>query len=135
MNSILLDTGPLIAILDKRDKAHKQCVYFLKGFRGHLLITEPVLTESAYLLRSAKYFKTCISLVSAGQIHIFPFNHKRLLRCVELMEKYENIPMDLADASLVALAEEKKINDIFTLDSDFTIYRMYGRSPFHVLPD
>ena len=57
MNNILLDTGPLIAILDKRDKAHKRCVFFVKGFRGNLLMTEPVLTEAAYLLRSAKYFK------------------------------------------------------------------------------
>ena len=135
MNNILLDTGPLIAILDKRDKAHKRCVSFAKGFRGNFLMTEPVLTEAAYLLRSAKYFKTCVSLVSAGQIYIFPFNNKRLLRCVELMEQYENIPMDFADASLVALAEEKSINDIFTLDSDFTIYRINGKSPFHVLPD
>ena len=89
MNNILLDTGPLIAILDKRDKAHKRCVSFVKGFRGNLLMTEPVLTEAAYLLRSAKYFKNCVSLVSAGQIHIYPFNNKRLLRCVELMEQYK----------------------------------------------
>ncbi len=117
MRSVILDTGALVALLDKSEKNHVRCVEFFKEFKGKLLTTEPVLTEAVYLLGpSVKAQKTCIDFILRGGAALVPQSPESLSRAAVLMDKYKDIPMDFADATLVALAEETSIDEVFTLD-------------------
>lgn len=136
MHNILLDTGAFVALIDKSEKNHKQCVEFFKDFKGKLLTTEPVLTETVYLIGpSVKAQKICIGFILKGGVTLVPQSIESLSRAVTLMEKYNDIPMDFADATLVVLAEETGINNVFTLDKrGFGVYRIYGRKTFTIWP-
>ncbi|MCG2721267.1 MAG: PIN domain-containing protein [Thermodesulfovibrionales bacterium] len=136
MHSLLLDTGALVALLDRSEKTHKDCVEFLKQFRGDIFTTEPVLTEALYLLGpSVENQKTCISFILQGGTSLVPQSPDSLARAIRLMEKYNDIPMDFADATLVVLAEEAGIDDIFTLDyRGFRAYRIRGKKEFKIWP-
>ena len=137
MHSVLLDTGALVALLDKDEKNHHRCVEFLKDFKGKLLTTEPVLTEAAYLLGpSVRAQKICIEFISKGGATLVPQSPESLSRAIILMEKYKDIPMDFADATLVVLAEETGIDEVFTLDiRGFSAYRIHGRKAFKIWPE
>ena len=136
MRNALLDTGVLVAFLDKSERNHESCVAFLKDFRGSILTTEPVLTEALYLLSpSIRAQRTCIEFILKGGASLVPQSAESLARAAALMGKYEDIPMDFADATLVALAEEMNIPDILTLDRrGFNAYRIRGKTPFKILP-
>jgi predicted nucleic acid-binding protein len=137
MPNLLLDTGPFVALLDSTEKSHERCVMFYKEFRGQLFTTEPVLTEVLYLLGpSIKAQKAGIEFVLRGGAILVPQSRESLKRGLELMEKYKDIPMDFADATLVALAEEMGVVEVFTLDvRGFNIYRMHGRKVFRLWPE
>lgn len=137
MRNVLLDTGPLVALLDRSEKHHSQCVDFLKQFEGKLFTTEPVLTEAVYLLGpSLRGQKACIEFILKGGASLVPQSVESLKRALHLMEKYEDIPMDFADATLLVLAEEAGISDVFTLDKKgFSAYRIRGRKRFTIWPD
>jgi len=137
MHNMLLDTGPLVAILDRSEHNHIRCVEFLKSYHGRLITTESVLTESMYLLNHSIYAqRACIDFILKGGATLFPFSPKTLARCIELMERYSDTPMDFADATLVALAEEINTNSIFTLDRrDFSIYRTHHGKSFDIFPN
>jgi predicted nucleic acid-binding protein len=137
MRNILLDTGALVALLDKSEKNHHRCVEFLKDFKGKLLTTEPVLTEAVYLLGpSVKAQKICIEFISKGGATLVPQSPESLSRAIILIEKYKDIPMDFADATLVTLAEGTGIDEVFTLDMrGFSAYRIHGRKAFKVWPE
>jgi len=128
MRNILLDTGPFVALLDSSEKNHGRCVAFFKDFIGQLFTTEPVLTEVLYLLGpSIKAQKSGIEFILKGGALLVPQSLDSLRRGMELIEKYKNIPMDFADATLVVLAEEMGITEIFTLDVEgFGTYRIFG---------
>lgn len=136
MRSVLLDTGPFVALLDRSENNHGRCVDFFKDFKGRLFTTEPVLTETLYLLNSAiKAQKNCIEFMVQGGATLVPQSMESLSRASSLMEKYNDIPMDFADATLVVLAEEMGIDEIFTLDlRGFGAYRIGGRRAFKILP-
>ncbi len=136
MGSILLDTGVFVALLDKSERNHERCVAFFKDFKGKILTTEPVLTETIYLLGPAvKRQKTCIEFILKGGATLVPQSIESLSRAVALMEKYKDVPMDFADATLVTLAEETGIDDVFTLDiRGFSAYRILGKKAFRILP-
>ncbi len=136
MRNILLDTGVFVALLDRSEKNHERCVSFLKEFRGHILTTEPVLTETIYLLGPAfRRQGTCIEFILQGGAALVPQSTESLSRALSLMKKYQDIPMDFADATLVVLAEDTGINDVLTLDNrGFRAYRMHGGKTFSVLP-
>ncbi|MBI5043540.1 MAG: PIN domain-containing protein [Nitrospirae bacterium] len=137
MRSILLDTGAFVALLDKSEKNHEHCVEFFKGFNGKLFTTEPVLTETLYLLSpSIKAQKACIEFILKVGATLVPQSLKSLSRAIVLMEKYKDIPMDFADATLVVLAEETGIDEIFTLDArGFNVYRFREKKGFKVWPE
>lgn len=137
MRSALLDTGVLVALLDKSEKNHERCVDFFEDFQGQLLTTEPVLTEAVYLLGpSVKAQKACIDFILKGGAALVPQSTESLSRAMVLMDKYKDIPMDFADATLVALAEDTDINDIFTLDrKGFNSYRIHGKKTFKIFPE
>ena len=136
MADILLDTGPLVALLNKDEHLHEDCVAFLEGFRGRFLSTEPVLTEGIYLLGDSFHGKKkCLEFVLEA-VQLIPSSMTSLKRSLVLMEKYKDVPMDFADATLVALAEETGIGDIFTLDvKDFRTYRWLRNRTFRIYPE
>ena len=136
MLRVLLDTGAFVALLDRSERNHKQCVEFFKDFEGQLLTTEPVLTETIYLLGpSAKAQKVSIEFILKGGAVLVPQSLESLSRVMVLMEKYSDIPMDFADATLVVLAEETGIREVFTLDRrGFSVYRIHGRKHFKIWP-
>lgn len=135
MRSVLLDTGPLVALLDRSDKSHNKCADFLKTFQGQFVTTEPVLTEVLFLLAPfPKAQQAAIDFILEDAAILFPQSHKSLKRSMELIQKYSNTPMDFADATLIVLAEETGIDEIFTLDfRGFSVYRLSGRKQFKMV--
>lgn len=136
MASILLDTGAFVALLDRSEKNHERCAEFFSSFSGRILTTEPVLTETVYLLGpSVMAQRACIEFILKGGAILVPQSEVSLKRAAALMSKYEDVPMDFADATLVVLAEETGIDEILTLDvRGFQIYRIYGRKAFTLRP-
>jgi predicted nucleic acid-binding protein len=125
-----------VALLDKSENNHDRCVASFKSFKGALLTTEPVLTEAIYLVGpSIKSQKTCIEFILKGGVTLVPQSTESLSRVSVLMEKYKDIPMDFADATIVVLAEETGIDEVLTLDTrGFSAYRIHGRKSFRVQP-
>jgi len=134
---MLFDTGVFVALLDKSEKNHERCVAFLKEFKGKLFTTEPVLTETIYLLGpSMKAQRVCIDLILKGGAILVPQSMGSLSRASALMAKYQDIPMDFADATLVSLAEEIDVVEILTLDHrGFGTYRIRGKTTFKIWPE
>ena len=136
---ILTDAGPLIALIDKGEPDHDACVACLPKLSGQMVTTWPAFTEAMYLLGEAGGWKAQGALwgmLQQGDLEIAfqgPDDYERMRA---LMHKYRDRPMDLADASLVRLAEERHLRDIFTLDeSDFRTYRIHGRQTFRLWPN
>ena len=136
MKSILLDTGPLVALLDRSDRAHASCVEALKSVSGRMLTTEPIVTEALWLLdHSLAAQKACVELLLAAEVKIVSQTSDTLKRAMVLMEKYRDVPMDYADATLVVQAENEGVADIFTLDRrGFEVYRFNGKHRFNMVP-
>ena len=135
---ILTDAGPLIAIVDRGERHHRACVDCLSELTGPMLTTWPAFTEAMYLLGEAGGWvaqEALWSLEASGDLEIAPQAAQDCRRMRTLMHKYRDRPMDLADASLVVLAENRGLRDIFTLDhADFRIYRLHRRQPFRLWP-
>lgn len=133
---VIMDTGPWVALIDRSEERHKECVGWLEHFRGTILSTEAVLTEVLSLLNfSSRGQSAAIDFVLTGAILLVPSSLESLKRTKRLMEKYKNIPMDYADATLVSMAEDLSIQHVVTFDAkDFGIYRLPSRKPFIVLP-
>lgn len=133
----LTDVGPLIALIDADDPDHERCVEALDRVRLPLVTTWPAFTEAMYLLGRASDWraqKALWRLAQRGDLLVAAPSDAANVRAAILMEKYADRPMDLADATLVALAEERDDNRIFTLDADFHVYRFKGRRRFETLP-
>jgi len=135
---ILTDAGPLIAILDRGEGHHGICVDCLSRFTGPMVTTWPAFTEAMYLLGEAggpRGQEALWALVKQEDLKIVPQDAIQMDRIAHLMRKYRDLPMDLAGASLVVLAEDLKVQEIFTLDrNDFTTYRIGGRKSFRIWP-
>jgi len=124
MKSILIDAGPLIALFDKSDSYHAQSVEFLKRYTGTLLTTWPVVTETSHMLGfSVRTQIAFLQWINRGGLHLVEIEFSSITRLIELCNKFEDVPMDLADATLIVAAEERNIKEIATIDSDFYIYR------------
>jgi uncharacterized protein len=123
---ILVDTGPLVALFDPADDSHARCVRVLQAVEEPLATTIPVLTEAFHLLRPGSTgAQRLMDFVSESGLTVWTFDDGLLSRCFELMIQYSDRPMDLADASLVALAEAERLKRIFTIDrNDFDTYRI-----------
>lgn len=123
---ILVDTGPLVALFDPADAWHERCVEQLRRIRERLWTTTPVLTEAFHLLTPASVgTKRLMDFVTAGGLAMWFFDDSGLSRAFELVVRYDNVPMDLGDASLVVAAERLNTRKVFTIDrSDFGVYRI-----------
>jgi uncharacterized protein len=133
---ILIDTGPLVAFFDASDRYHDFCIDILKDLADPLLTTWPVVTEAFFLLDfSWKAQDALWEFMLRGGLEIGGLSEKALMRCQTMMEKYKDLPMDLADGTLVVLGEELKLNRVFTLDhKHFQIYRPLHVKRFELLP-
>lgn len=136
MRRILVDTGPLVAILSQQDGYHDACVAALKHMPGPLLSCWPVITEAAWLLRkSPQAVVQLLRAVSSGFLELPPLTGGDSDQVAAIVKRYEDIHPQLADAVLVYLANREKIDTIFTLDRrDFSIYRV-GRKRFRIVPE
>ncbi|MGD0570955.1 MAG: PIN domain-containing protein [Candidatus Sulfotelmatobacter sp.] len=134
---ILVDTGPLVAILSRDDSYHGACVSALRGMPGPLLSCWPVITEAAWLLRRfPRAVKQLLGSVDRGFLELLPLAGAEAKAIASLMKRYENIRPQLADAALVYLAGRERIESIFTLDRrDFSIYRTGRKRSFRILPE
>lgn len=136
MKRILLDTGPLVAILSRDDAYHGICVEALREISGPLLTCWPVLTEAAWLLRTTpRAIQQLLNGIDGKFLELLHLAGEEATAIADLMKRYENIRPQLADASLVYLAIREQIDTIFTLDQrDFSIYRTTRRRGFHIIP-
>lgn len=133
---VLLDTGPWVALIDKSETMHKKCFKWLQDFSGELYTTEAVLTEVLLLLNFSPAAQlSALDFVIKGAVNLVPSTKYSLTRVRKLMDKYSDLPMDFADATLVTLAEETQLLNICTLDKkDFTFYRLSKNRSFVIHP-
>ena len=134
----LVDTSPLVALIDKgQGKNHTNCISMIQQLTGPMVTTWPCFTEAMYLLWRLQGWrgqKALWHMWENGVLLVHDFNPDEHERTRILMEKYKDTPMDFADASLVAAAESLNLTTIFTLDSDFYVYRINDRDAFEVVP-
>ena len=134
MKAILLDTGVIVALLDRTERTHAACVEAIEEAAAPLVTCEAVIAESCYLLRKeAGAAEAILENVRTGVFQI-PLQLSHAAAPLQrLFRKYRDREMDLADACLVHLAGELQTGDILTLDSDFEVYRWGTDRPFHLL--
>lgn len=133
---LVLDTGAFVALIDRSEARHRDCVQVLEGWTGPIVTSEAVVTETLHLLGPGwRPRRACLEFILRGAFLLVPSSLESLRRTAVLMEKYADLPMDYADATLVALAEDLGTQQVFTLDHhDFSIYRLDGTRPFQVMP-
>jgi len=133
---ILIDAGPLVALISAGDSHHRACRRTLEALEEPLGTAWPAITEAMYLLRASWAGQQALwEVLERGAVALLPLDADDIPRMRELMGKYQDLPMDLADAALVRIAEREKIQTVFTLDRrDFTIYRPVGIGRFTILP-
>ena len=133
----LVDAGPLVALLDTNDQHHVACRdTFRSVVREPLRTVWPAWTEAMYLLRGIPSAQDKLwGFLEEDAVRLAPLLLDDVPRMRELMHKYRDRPMDLADAALVRVAERDEVHEIFTVDkSDFEVYRIHGRQRFRILP-
>jgi uncharacterized protein len=135
MKPVLLDTGFIVALLDRSENCHKTCAQTVREVEAPLVTCEAVITESCYLLRNLSgASEAVIENITAGIFQV-PFQLSRDTAGVkQILRKYKDRKIDLADACLIRLADQFGTADILTLDQDFAIYRWGRNKPFRVLP-
>jgi predicted nucleic acid-binding protein len=133
----LADTGPLVAIVRTREKAHKKCAAALTAIRPPLLTCWPVLTEAAWLLRNEPGgFKALAGMLDSGVVQLAVLDETSIPWIVAFLDRYASANAQLADAALMYLAEREGIDTVFTLDRrDFSIYRTTDGRALAVLPE
>ena len=135
----LTDTGPLFALVDPKGQPEQnaRCRALLPSLVKPLVTTWPCFTEALYLcLQRGRWpqQKLLWGLWRDGAVRIHSPSEQETARIAELMEKYRDRPMDLADASLIALAETAGYSRIFSIDSDFYVYRLADGTALEVVP-
>lgn len=134
--SALLDTGVVLALVDRNDRWHEPCVEVYNKIPLPMLTTEAVLAEVFHLTyRNLRDVRGIWTLLRSGAIRMASIEHEELSQIRTLMDQYADHPMDFADATLVHLAARESISLILTVDhDDFETYRIGGRKKFTILP-
>jgi predicted nucleic acid-binding protein len=132
----IIDTGPWVALIDRSESRHAECVRWLKNFSGSLYSTEAVLTEVLYILNFSMTAQgAALDFVLKSVVEIVPSNNDSLKKTKSLMKKYADLPMDFADATIVVLAAETGIRHVVTFDKkDFSIYKLPKKKSFTIAP-
>ena len=135
----LTDTGPLVALINRNDPNHKRCLDTSRRMpSGPLLTTWPCLTEAMYLVHRAGGYPAQAALWAlraTQRLVLHDLTTTEIDRIATLMGKYRDTPMDLADASVVVVAESLRIRQVFALDGDFYTYRLADGSALEVIPE
>ncbi len=135
-NAILLDAGPLYAFYDRGDARHADSIPLLSRFSGRIFTTWPVVTEAAWLLRRDplgidKLFES----LEKGAFRIASIDREAMPWIRSFLRRYADLPAQLADASLVYLAQRHGVRRVFTFDRrDFSVYRLDDGSALEILP-
>lgn len=134
---ILVDAGPLVALIHQRDRHHEICREAFRVSGGPLLTVWPAFTEAMYLLGFSWRAQDALwEFVRRGALTFAALGPGDQPRMRSLMEKFQDLPMDLADAALVRVAERERLRRIFTLDRrDFQLYRPEGIGSFQLIPE
>ena len=133
----LTDAGPLVALINSGDQHHSACAAAYPQLATPLLTTWPCLAEAMHLLQrhgGYRYQAALWSMHFRGQLALHQLTRAETACVAELMEQYRDTPMDLADASLVAVAESRSLRQAFTVDRQFYIYRLNDGSALDVVP-
>lgn len=133
---ILVDAGPLVALLHEDDRNHATCLATFRSLREPLGTAWPVVTEAMHLLGfSWEAQESLWEMLDGGHLRLLALDAHDVPRMRALMQKYRDLPMDVADAALVRLAERESIHRIFTVDRrDFSVYRPARIGRFSVIP-
>jgi len=130
MKNIVVDSGPLVALFNCKDKHHQQALHFMQNVQGRLHTNLAVITEVMHLLRFSQqtqqnflFWVQKAALIDENTVGDWP-------RILTLLEKYSDLPADFADASLIVLCERLNTRLVASVDSDFTVYRDYARNHF-----
>lgn len=123
MNQVIIDTGVIVALLNKSDRYHEWAVGQWQNVNAPAITCEAVISESCFLLKSIYLQEIAMAMVEAGGISTRFHLEGNIARVKELMLRYESVPMSFADACLVRMAEEHAEFEVLTIDSDFRIYR------------
>lgn len=140
MRRVLVDTGPIVAILNRRDQFHRVCIQAMREMPGPLFTCWPVITETAWLLdrgaRNGNHLQQLVKSIDSGVFAVLPLSHEDALPMGAILRKYQSIRIQLADAALVHLAARDGFDTIFTLDQrDFSVYRLHKGKSFRLLPN
>lgn len=137
MARALVDTGAVVALINRLDRHHASAVDWFSRFRGLLLTTEAVITETAYVLAGSRSHQRAALLWferarAATLLQVEPVADYAAVD--KIMERYSRLPCDYADATLIALAEQSGVYAIATVDQrDFSVYRARGKKRFRIV--
>lgn len=130
----IIDTGPLVAFLDRDERYHDWSVAQIQSMVEPLLVCEAVLTEALFLLRRMPSAQLAVlNLLNNGALDISFRLADNVMETRALIAKYADVPMSLADACVVRMAELNAGHAVFTLDSDFKVYRKFGNKQLRLI--
>src|SRR5262249_30291071 len=134
MRAAIVDTGPLVAFLDRAERHHRWAAERIEELDAPLLVCEPVLAEAMHLVaRFPKAQDALFGFVENGALRIAFRIDEHVSALRRLQQKYRDRPMSLADACIVRMAEIHEHHAVLTLDSDFAVYRKHGRHPLALI--
>jgi predicted nucleic acid-binding protein len=134
VSRVLLDTGPLVALLSEREARHSWVKAQFAQWRAPCVTCEPVLTEAFHLLAKVRGGAAALRAALHEGLVVLDFDlRSELVAVLDLMNRYESVPMSLADACLVRMAELTPFAPVFTLDEDFRIYRKNRTEPIEAI--
>ena len=133
----LIDTGAILALLDRRDRWHKACAEAFQQVHLPVVTSEAVLTELFHLVGDKRHeVRSAWGFIRSGAVTVSPILDQDLEDLDSLMSRYHDRPMDFADATLVHIARQRSLSQILTVDhDDFETYRIEGRRRFRILPE
>jgi uncharacterized protein len=135
---MLIDAGPLVSLCDRKQPTHARCRAVLEAAASPVVSTWACFTEAMYLVGRIGGFNLqqhLWALIDRGVMRLHQHGEVECRQMAAVMQRYRNVPMDLADASLVITAETLADRRIFTLDTDFRIYRLADGGTFEIVPE
>jgi uncharacterized protein len=136
VRGVLVDAGPMVALVNRGDAHHARCVGAMKDIRDALVTVWPAVTEAMFLVRDSWPAQAALlEMIETRIVELLPLDEDDVPRMTALMAKYRDLPMDLADAAIVRVAERERIRHVFTLDQrDFRVYRPAGIGRLGLIP-
>jgi uncharacterized protein len=135
-NGVLVDAGPLVAILSKRDQYHRVCISAAVNVRGPFYTSWPVIAEAAYLLRSrAEKIDKLLTRIRDGKLRLLQLDASDVDGISAILSQYADQDFDFADATLMYLAERERIETVFTVDyRHFSLFRTSQGKSLSLVP-